>query len=72
MDNSVQGIKEELVRKQAAAEAATPEGMQFVGWALDGWVTTFPLLDSNAGPVYAFLQETKEVEGVVSEELIKE
>lgn len=56
----VQGIKDEIARKQTFAEADTPIGMELVGWMLDGWVTSYTLLDVNARPVYAFVEhETK-------------
>lgn len=51
----VQGIKDELARKQTFAESDTPEGMELVGWYLDGFVSSYTLLDNNARPVYAFL-----------------
>lgn len=50
----VQNTKDVLAAKEAAATEATPEGMEFVGWYLDGWLVTYPLLDANARPVYAF------------------
>lgn len=53
-DGSIQSTKDILASKQAAAEANTPEGMELAGWALDGWLVQYTLLDGNAYPVYAF------------------
>lgn len=55
----VQNTKNTLMAKEKAANNATPEGMEFVGWCLDGWLTTYPLLDSKARPVYAFPEDER-------------
>jgi len=50
----VQGLKDDLASKEAAALEATPDGMEFAGWIIDGWLTSYPLHDPKARPVYAF------------------
>lgn len=50
----VQNYKDEIARKQTSAEANTPEGMELIGWYLDGWVAVYTLMDDKARPVYAF------------------
>lgn len=50
-------IKETLAEKEISARESTPEGMEFLGWVLDGWLATYPLMDGNARPVYAFPRE---------------
>lgn len=51
---TVQSIKELLAEKEISAREDTPEGMEFLGWVLDGWLATYPLMDGNSRPVYAF------------------
>lgn len=55
-DGSIQSTKDYLAQKQKAAEVATPEGMELAGWALDGWLVQYTLIDTNARPVYAFIR----------------
>lgn len=51
---SVDTIKQTLEEKEVSSREATPEGLEFLGWVLDGWLVQYPLLDDNARPVYAF------------------
>lgn len=51
---TVETIKETLANKEAAAREATPDGMEFIGWVLEGWLANYTLLDPAARPVYAF------------------
>lgn len=53
----VQTVKEELAIIEAAAQEGTPEGMEFLGWCLDGVVMTYPLISKLARPVYAYPRE---------------
>lgn len=56
----VQSIKETLAQRETDANASTPDGMKLIGWMLDGWVSTYPLYDGNARPVYAIKEEQDE------------
>ena len=51
---TVQTIKDLLAEKEISAREATPEGLEFIGWELNGWLATYTLIDDNARPVYAF------------------
>lgn len=51
---TVQSLKDVLAEKETSAHEQTPEGMVFVGWLLNGWVATYPLIDDSAYPVYSF------------------
>lgn len=57
----VQAVKDVIADKEATAHENTPEGMEFVGWLLDGWVAPYPLISANARPVYAYPHEEVEV-----------
>lgn len=59
---SVQENKDILADKKTVAEAETPQAMELVGWAVDGWLSPFPLFDENARPVYAFIKNKVETE----------
>lgn len=50
----VETIKQTLAEKEVSARENTPEGLEFLGWVLDGWLVAYPLMDDNARPVYAF------------------
>lgn len=50
----VQSIKDLLTEKEVTALEATPDGMEFIGWELDGWLASYTLIDVKARPVYAF------------------
>lgn len=52
----VQETKDILAEKELDANLGTPEGMEFIGWVLDGWLTSYPLLNDLARPVYALKQ----------------
>lgn len=54
MENSVQRIKDFLEAKETKAQQETPEGMEFMGWALDGFLVNYPPMSQLARPVYAF------------------
>lgn len=51
---TVQSIKDLLTEKEVSALEATPDGMEFIGWELDGWLASYTLIDDKARPVYAF------------------
>lgn len=51
---TVQSIKDLLADKEISAQEATPDGMEFIGWELNGWLAPYTLIDDNARPVYAF------------------
>lgn len=53
----VQTFKDAMAARELAANKATPEGMDFLGWVLDGWISSYPLLEDKARPVYAFVVE---------------
>jgi len=56
---TVESTKEKIEAKQKAAENATPDGMELLGWTLDGWLSPYTLLDAKARPVYGFPVEEK-------------
>ncbi len=56
IENSVQGIKDYLAAKEVNDKEATPEGMEFLGWVLDGFLLNYPPISGLARPVYAFIE----------------
>lgn len=51
----VETTKQITARKQQEADDGIPDGMELVGWELNGWVAGYPLIDDKARPVYAYI-----------------
>lgn len=73
MDSSVQENKDYLKAKQEAAETRTPEGMELMGWFLDGWlINSYTPFDAKARPIYAFTDNPQEFIGDFTQDQMEE
>jgi hypothetical protein len=57
LDESVEDIKGYLENKETKAKESAPEGMEFQGWILDGWLVTYPPRSDLALPIYSFKED---------------